>query len=193
MGWIQQETGVTPLCKRRSENVARATESPRRLQGGSRERSKAANDSVASWEKVVRENPNNEYIAADLAPKKRLAALREEAVKSIEKQIKSAAETPATASVDMRSIFSLLSQECGEEETKVWAAICSQQLAGTVHTDVDGKYSVDVPGGYYYLYAEFESEYSEVVWFVPVKIGEPNDMAVDIHNENAVRIINKKD
>ena len=113
--------------------------------------------------------------------------------KAAEEQANQASRMAPDAPVDIRRIFSLYSEEAGDEETKVWAAICGQQGAGRVHTDVDGRYSIEVPSGDYYLYAIFESSYSRVVWFVPVKVAEPKDMAVDLHNENALTITNKKD
>jgi len=114
-------------------------------------------------------------------------------VRRIEDQIKDASQKAADAPVSMESIFSvlLLSPRAIEWPPPVWAAICTQQLAGKVHTDVDGKYSIEVPGGYYCLYATFESDVSRVDWFVPVKVGEAKDIVVDLHNENAARITNK--
>jgi hypothetical protein len=64
-------------------------------------------------------------------------------------------------------------------------------LVGQTHTDIDGKYSIELPGGGYYLYATFDSAYSRVDWFVPIRIGEAKDISVDLLNENAFRITNK--
>ena len=74
---------------------------------------------------------------------------------------------------------------------KTWMAICREQELEAIHADVDGKYSVEIPGGQYYLYATFDSSYSEVVWFVPVKVDGPGEFVVDLRNDNAAKITNK--
>jgi hypothetical protein len=130
---------------------------------------------------------------AELSIAKRSVAVGTRVAKAAEKQANQASKMTPDAPVDMQHIFSLLSEEAGDGETTVWATICSQQLVGKVHADVDGKYSIDVSGGSYYLYATFESAYSQIIWFVPVTVAEPKDIAVDLHNENAVRITNKSD
>ncbi len=43
-----------------------------------------------------------------------------------------------------------------------------------------------------YLYGVFESSYSEVEWFVSIKVNEAKNVAVDLHNENTARIRNKE-
>jgi len=123
----------------------------------------------------------------------RFVALTEERIK--QESLKEA------TSVDMRAIFSVSSRLAGfyspttaeARERSIWASICGQQLAAQVHTDVDGKHSVEVPVGDYYLYATFRSSYSEVEWFLPVRVSEAKDIAVDLRNENAERITNNDD
>ena len=95
--------------------------------------------------------------------------------------------------VDMRRIFSVVSENAGEEENTTWNSICNQLLVEQTHTDVDGKYSIELPGGEYYLYAMFNSAYSKVDWLIPIRIGNKKDVTIDFHNENAFRIINKSD
>jgi len=72
-----------------------------------------------------------------------------------------------------------------------WEAICLEQAVGSTHTDVDGKYRIELPVGSYYLYAAFESEYSGVDWFIPLQVLSNEEIKVDFHNENASRIDNK--
>ena len=76
------------------------------------------------------------------------------------------------------------------EEASAFVDICREASVVAAHTDVDGKYSVEVAGGDYYLYAAFDSASSDVEWFVPVKIREAKDVSVDFHNDNATRIRN---
>ena len=66
-----------------------------------------------------------------------------------------------------------------------------EQAVGSTHTDVDGKYRIELPVGSYYLYAAFESEYSGVDWFIPLQVLSNEEIKVDFHNENASRIDNK--
>jgi len=72
-----------------------------------------------------------------------------------------------------------------------WEAICLKQAVGSTHTDVDGKYRIELPVGSYYLYAAFESEYSSVDWFIPLQVLSDEGIKVDFSNENASRIDNK--
>jgi tetratricopeptide (TPR) repeat protein len=72
-----------------------------------------------------------------------------------------------------------------------WEAICLEQAVGSTHTDVDGKYRIEIPVGSYYLYAAFESEYSSVDWFIPLQVLSNEEIKVDFHNENAFWIDNK--
>jgi len=74
-----------------------------------------------------------------------------------------------------------------------WEAICLEQSSGSIHTDVDGKYKIELPVGSYYLYAAFESEYSSVVWFIPLQVLSNEEIKIDFHNENASSIENKND
>ncbi|MGA2092077.1 MAG: hypothetical protein ABSH16_01535 [Sedimentisphaerales bacterium] len=72
-----------------------------------------------------------------------------------------------------------------------WESICLEQAVGSTHTDVDGKYRIELPVGSYYLYAAFESEYSSVDWFIPLQVLSNEEIKVDFHNENASWISNK--
>jgi len=72
-----------------------------------------------------------------------------------------------------------------------WEAICLEQAVGSTHTDVDGKYQIELPVGSYYLYAAFESAYSSVDWFIPLQVLSNEEIKVDFSNENASRISNK--
>jgi hypothetical protein len=72
-----------------------------------------------------------------------------------------------------------------------WESICLEQAVGSTHTDVDGKYRIELPVGSYYLYAAFESEYSSVDWFIPLQVLSNEEIKVDFSNENASRIDNK--
>ena len=72
-----------------------------------------------------------------------------------------------------------------------WESICLEQAIRSVHTDVDGKYRIELPVGSYYLYGAFESEYSSVDWFIPLQVLSNEETEIDFHNENASRIDNK--
>ena len=102
--------------------------------------------------------------------------------------------TRRSAGFEYRDLWTHYSSEdAAKPEASLWIEICREQLLATAHTDVDGKYSIEVPGGHYYVYAAFESSNSEVEWFVPVTVGDVKDVSVDLHNENAARIRNKMD
>jgi small-conductance mechanosensitive channel len=72
-----------------------------------------------------------------------------------------------------------------------WASICLKQTIDSTHTDIEGKYRIELPVGSYYLYAIFESEYSSVEWLIPVKVLGNEEIKIDFRNENADRIDNK--
>jgi len=73
----------------------------------------------------------------------------------------------------------------------IWDLICLEQTIESTHTDIDGKYRLQLPVGSYYLYAQFESEYSKVDWFIPLQILSNEEIKIDFHNENAFQINNK--
>lgn len=80
-----------------------------------------------------------------------------------------------------------------DTEVKAWNDILNQQTIGSTHTDVDGKYQIELPGGDYYLYAIFESSLGHVSWFLPIKIVKEGEIKLDLHNENADVIENKSE
>jgi tetratricopeptide (TPR) repeat protein len=114
-------------------------------------------------------------------------------LKDTEELLKNASKINPSDPVDLTFILSVVSENAGEEENTTWNSIRSQLLVGQTHTDVDGKYSIELPGGNYYLNAMFDSFYSRVDWLVPIRVDETKDIFVDLHNENAFRIINKNE
>ena len=75
----------------------------------------------------------------------------------------------------------------------MWDACVLREAVAKAHTDVDGKYNVEVQGGHYYAYARYESAYSVVEWMIPVNVIDPKNISIDFHNETAESIENKKD
>jgi tetratricopeptide (TPR) repeat protein len=177
---------------------------------GDRERLEKAKDEVAKYNQLEKElnekmkgSKNPEVLREGLnlliriyeeenAAQKRVDTL-EPILKNTEKKVGEASKVNSSAPIDLKLIFSVVSENAGEGENVTWNSICSQLLIGQTHTDVDGKYSIELPGGNYYLSAMFDSSYSRVDWLVPIRIGETKDVSVDLHNENAFRIINKND
>ena len=120
-----------------------------------------------------------------VAPLERRVALTGERIK-LESQT-------LTEPIGIETVFSVLSPEATVMERSAWAAYVRSNWWPMRDTDVDGKYTVEVPVGHYYLYAMFESSYFAIEWLVPVTVSEAKDISVDLHNENAVRMANKKD
>jgi len=149
-----------------------------------------AKKKLADNEKEARTslNPNDEYYQDKVRSSKIDVNWLQKTLTSLQDQLAIASNVEGSVPVDMATIYALyptLPSIPTAKEIKVWAAIRSQQIAGRVHTDVDGKYSIEVTGGYYYLDATFYSSGAEVNWFVPVRVGDAKDIAVDLHNENA--------
>lgn len=155
--------------------------------------------SAKDWEKALGELPFN--FDALVEAKAQVTRREMEAVKThllVLEAEEAVTRTPGTATdqIDVDVIFRLFAEilpNSTERERSAWSAICSEQTVAVTHTDVDGKYSVAVSGGNYYLYATFTSSYSVVEWFVPVKVSEAKDVAVDLHNATAERITNKNE
>lgn len=121
----------------------------------------------------------------------REANKKREIVKSIQELIDKASKIPPTEQVDMFHLYAIFPSSKKDIEIKTWSAICNQQEVKKVHTDVEGKYEVELQGGDYYLYAILNSSYSYVEWFIPVRVADIKGVKIDIHNENAEIIQNK--
>lgn len=160
---------------------------------GSKKRLTSHEDLAARWLKLTREWSGDKTMAEHYQKQVKIIELRKRLIQSIQDRAANLSRRPATELVDMAVMYKEMPQSPSEEETETWDAICSQQFAGTAHTDVDGKYELELPGGNYYLYARFESTYSRIEWFVPVRVANAGGVKVDFHNENAALIKNKSD
>lgn len=60
-------------------------------------------------------------------------------------------------------------------------------------TNIDGKYDVKIPGGHFYLYAIYMTDYSLIEWMVPFDFDESGEKSLDLFNESASMILNKSD
>lgn len=177
---------------------------------GDRERLRQAEDELARFEQLSKdlnekmessEDPEVlreglyilvKILKSEVETRKRIHIL-EPILRDTESLIEEASKVNSTDPVDLKYIFSVLSEKAGEGENATWDSICRQLLVGQTHTDVDGKYSLELPGGEHYLYAMFDSAYSRVDWLIPIKVRDTKDIAIDFHNENAFRIINKNE
>lgn len=57
--------------------------------------------------------------------------------------------------------------------------------------NIDGKFTLSVPGGEWFIFAEWQSSFSRIVWCVPVEITNEQPVHLDLSNENALTIWNK--
>jgi len=219
--WLRKKAGNSEILRGLQITVVRAHATKEQFQAmlqallvGKKQRLEAAKDVVTYWEKHGH-NYGSDFSKKKLEKAKQEVLNRELLVKDAEETIRKAATTTAK-SVEIADIYSLYSgvlkesQNCvtiyhydvhndvldytiksPEHERSAWATICAEQAVANVHTDVDGKYKIEVSGGYYYIYAIFDSSYSEAEWFIPVKVIETNNITVDLHNENAASITNK--
>ena len=144
-----------------------------------------ANKKLVDDEKEARSSPNYEYYQDKARSSKDRVNTLQKTLASLQDQLATAAKVGGNVPVDLATIYALHPDLPTAQEIQVWAAICNQQIAGRVHTDVDGKYNIEVTGGYYFLYAEFKASRSLIKWFVPVKVSDAKDVVVDLHNENA--------
>jgi uncharacterized small protein (DUF1192 family) len=110
---------------------------------------------------------------------------------AITAEIDRASKLPPSAAVDMARLYITTNEETelNDDALKVWERVCAEHCVAVVHTDVDGKYQVDLPRGKYYFSAFFGSSNSMVKWLLPVEVGR-GELAVDFHNENALKILN---
>jgi hypothetical protein len=68
-----------------------------------------------------------------------------------------------------------------------------KHAVATGKADIDGKFSIpNVPTGKYFLYAQWETNFSKIYWLVPVKVGW-SEVHIDLDNSNAAAIYNKDD
>jgi hypothetical protein len=114
-------------------------------------------------------------------------------LESARKAIDMGSRIRGSVSIDVGTIYALLPERRRRLGQDTWAAICARQLAETIHADPDGKYQAELPAGSYYLYATYESYYSFIEWFLPLKISTAGDIKIDLHNDNANVIYNKTD
>jgi hypothetical protein len=74
----------------------------------------------------------------------------------------------------------------------VWPQIALAALVTAVKTDIDGKYKIPkIKGGNYLVYAVSETSFSTIEWLVPLEIDRPEEVNLDLYNENAETILNK--
>jgi hypothetical protein len=158
---------------------------------GSRDLLHKEEESAAFWEKAVQENPDNQYMADHVSTSKAAVSSRRWQVDKLEGLAAEASNSAKSAPVEMREMYNVVFSEAAVGGLSAWDTICRQQLAATGHTDVDGKYSIELQGGHYYLFAKFESAYSEVDWLIPLSVTEAKDIQLDLRNDNAGRITNK--
>jgi hypothetical protein len=75
-----------------------------------------------------------------------------------------------------------------------FANVVKDSMLMTAQVTIDGKYSFDnVRGGAYYLYAFWETSYSNIEWLIPVEIKASGAVSKDLFNDTANNIWNKPD
>ena len=121
----------------------------------------------------------------------RLDTFWSDMLKNDEKRIEEAMESKVDDVFPVEQLFGMKSKNL--ETTSTWIAFVLAGAVSRTHTDVDGKYNVEVRGGHYYAYARYESAYSVVEWMIPVNVIDPKNISIDFHNETAESIENKND
>lgn len=155
---------------------------------GEKDRLARAKLKLAAAERQLEQAPQSKLAKEKYSNIKEEVELHQVALKFFQEQLEisgAAGDLP----VDFRCAFMGRAAFESQNEAAVWETVCSQQLVGTARTDVDGKYSIRVPPGRYYLYAVFESSKGRATWFVPAVVLNAKDVGVDLQNDNASSII----
>jgi hypothetical protein len=93
--------------------------------------------------------------------------------------------------VDLARSYGLL-QALDEDGVARFAPVARATSQAQAVTNADGKFSLsNVTPGRHYLYAIFSSEVMVMEWLQPIEVVD-SDVTVDLYNDNAVRIWNKR-
>ena len=94
---------------------------------------------------------------------------------------------------DIGKLYKVLPEKRSPSEITAWSMLRIAQHEVETKTGIDGTYEAQAPGGDFYLYAIYESDYSSVEWMIPVTVTEAGPLKIDLHNDTAAFIRNKKD
>ena len=76
----------------------------------------------------------------------------------------------------------------------MWPMIVRSGALTKTVTDVDAKYSItNLDVGSYVVYAQSSTAVSFIEWFIPVNIAANQKVKLDLFNDNAKLIVNRKD
>jgi hypothetical protein len=114
----------------------------------------------------------------------------EKTIGEIEKELKDINTSPSTELVDTREIFG--NRYNSKNAFSVWTQCIADGLITKAHTDVDGKYSVEVQRGHYYAYATHVSGTSVIDWLIPIHAIDSKTLTITFHNETAESIRSAK-
>lgn len=136
----------------------------------------------------------DDLIRGQLEMKTVLVEQSEKLLENLNRHSDAVLKSPAQSVLDIKSLFNLSLHPLKDEETAfsiAWDAFVLRDAVASTHTNVDGKYSVQIPGGRYYTYAKYESDRSVVEWIIPVEATDSKGISIDFHNETAISIENK--
>jgi DNA-directed RNA polymerase subunit RPC12/RpoP len=136
---------------------------------------------------------DNEGIQAGNKRDAALAKLIEALVSSRQNEIKTASQEPPTQAIDLKELYKQIPESPSVAVASLWGSIAAEQLTDDTHTGIDGTYEMTVTGDSFYLYAHYDTEYSVIEWFMPVKATEDGEIKIDLQNSNAAFIRNKSD
>ncbi len=115
-------------------------------------------------------------------------------IKIMEEIVRLESTAPSSGTVDTKSLYDLCQHPMRPEKSyssPAWEIIVVSEAAFTTHTDIDGKYSIEIPRGNYYAYARHDFSHSVAEWLVPVDATESKDVSLHFYNETAAHIRDK--
>lgn len=149
-------------------------------------------DHIKTLEGNLATYPNSEGFKKLLAETKVGLADVEAEIALLEGKQREIAARPGAQAVEMESVLKTLGGGRSALGERAWAAIVVPATIAEGTTDVEGKYEVPVTGGEYLAVATFQSDISTIEWIVPVRVSTAEGVKLDLFNENAFYIFNKK-
>jgi hypothetical protein len=109
-------------------------------------------------------------------------------------------DAPPAELVDLKKVHELIRLTAfGTARAKIvgdelWPKVVAKAFTGKAETSIEGRYSLGpVPGGEYYVYALYQTEWGVIEWMFPLRVEKDGPVVCDLHNNKAFLIVNEKE